>query len=235
MYNKAYYIFYSRLKSWFCFDSLVILKWLYKFYFKSSKKFGLLALSRSFLKNKLGICLFFSEYIFDISSFLNPLLAVNSFVRFSKNFDFFIYINSIFNFLYSNFDVIFFFNNYLNYDCRTFLVSNLYFNKFVSYSFWNYNYNFLINYNFLNKLKIRSQRLRRHGHLIGFKLHCLGRFSRKQRASSIWFKESKVPLNTLSAEIDYSYFNVPLKNSSATVKIWLYKKSNFTKFYFKLL
>lgn len=75
----------------------------------------------------------------------------------------------------------------------------------------------------------------RHGHLIGFKFLCVGRFSRKQRASSIWFRENRIPLNTLSAIIDYGYFTIPLRNSAATVKVWLYRDSFYPKFFFKLI
>jgi len=72
----------------------------------------------------------------------------------------------------------------------------------------------------MNKRNLRGEfTFGRFGYLIGFKLHCLGRFSRKERASSIWFRQVKVPLNTLSAVIDFGYFTVPLRNSSATVKL----------------
>jgi len=80
-----------------------------------------------------------------------------------------------------------------------------------------YNYNYLSAK--VNKRFLRKPNLGRYGNLIGFKFHCLGRFSRKERASSIWFRQVKVPLNTLNAFIDYAFFTVPLRNSSATVKI----------------
>jgi len=33
----------------------------------------------------------------------------------------------------------------------------------------------------------------------------------------------KVPLNTLSVKLDYSFFTIPLKNSAISIKIILYK------------
>ena len=39
--------------------------------------------------------------------------------------------------------------------------------------------------------------------LLGYKLAFKGRFSRKQRASNIWYMHGKVPLNTLSVKLDY--------------------------------
>jgi len=74
-------------------------------------------------------------------------------------------------------------------------------------------------YSRINKRNLRVFTFGRFGYLIGFKLHCLGRFSRKERASSVWFRQVKVPLNTLSAIIDFGFFTVPLRNSSATIKL----------------
>jgi ribosomal protein S3 len=53
-----------------------------------------------------------------------------------------------------------------------------------------------------------------------------GRFTRKQRASSVWFHQGLVPLNTFKGYIDYSFFTIPLKNSAISIKLWLYKNTN---------
>ena len=70
-----------------------------------------------------------------------------------------------------------------------------------------------------SKLKIRIDKKFPDSSLLGFKIHCRGRFSRKQRASSIWFKHGKVDLNTLSSQIDYSFYSVPLRNSLCSIKV----------------
>ena len=57
-----------------------------------------------------------------------------------------------------------------------------------------------------------------------------GRFSRKQKASSIWFTHGRVPLNTLNIHIDYSFFTIPLKNSAVSIKIWLYKNPMYNSY-----
>jgi len=57
-----------------------------------------------------------------------------------------------------------------------------------------------------------------------------GRFSRKQKASSIWFSYGKVPLNKVNINIDYSFFTIPLKNSAVSIKIWIYKNIKYSSF-----
>lgn len=67
---------------------------------------------------------------------------------------------------------------------------------------------------------------------MGFKMSFKGRFSRKQRASSIWFHQGFVPLNTIKAIIDYAFFTIPLKNSAISVKLWLYKNTEIMDSHF---
>jgi len=55
--------------------------------------------------------------------------------------------------------------------------------------------------------------------LLGFKIHFKGRFSRKQRATSLWFNEGLLPLTTLSANIDYSFNSITLQNSLISIKV----------------
>jgi len=50
-------------------------------------------------------------------------------------------------------------------------------------------------------------------------MQCSGRFSRRQRASSIWFSYGSVPLNTLKEKIDYAAYSIPIFNSKITIKI----------------
>ena len=69
--------------------------------------------------------------------------------------------------------------------------------------------------------------------IMGFKMSFKGRFSRKQRASSIWFHQGYVPLNTVKAIIDYAFFTIPLKNSAISVKLWLYKNTEITHWHYK--
>jgi len=55
----------------------------------------------------------------------------------------------------------------------------------------------------------------------GFKIKCVGRFSRRLRARSYWYSLGNVPLNSIMAPIQYGFFCAPLKNSSISVKVWM--------------
>ena len=73
------------------------------------------------------------------------------------------------------------------------------------------------------------------GGLFGFKFHFKGRFSRKQRAGSLWFQEGKMPLNTLNTNIDFSFYTFPLINSAMTVRVWLYRGFFISNWGYKLV
>jgi hypothetical protein len=53
----------------------------------------------------------------------------------------------------------------------------------------------------------------------GFKIQCLGRFTRKQRSAKLTWIRNGVPLNSISADIDYGTYSVVLKNSIINVKV----------------
>src|SRR2546421_8840300 len=94
------------------------------------------------------------------------------------------------------------------------------FNKFV-YTTCN-NFYYLYDYNHVNKLRIRNsiRALDSKGRgIIGFKFQIKGRFSRKQKASSVSFRQGLMPLNTISAHIEYAYYVTPIENSAAIVKV----------------
>jgi hypothetical protein len=61
--------------------------------------------------------------------------------------------------------------------------------------------------------------------ILGYKIGCSGRFSRKQRATYLWENAGNFPLNKLNAVIDYSYRQVTLKFGACGIKIWLCKKN----------
>jgi small subunit ribosomal protein S3 len=63
--------------------------------------------------------------------------------------------------------------------------------------------------------------------VFGYKIHLRGRFSRKQKASSIFYGKGKLPLNTLSATIDYSFSSMAIKNSLVSIKVWFYRNSYY--------
>ena len=71
--------------------------------------------------------------------------------------------------------------------------------------------------------------------MLGFKLHFVGRFSRRQRASSIWFMQGKIPLNTIEAKIEFGYYTIPLFNSAVRVKIYINRGIAFDEYWIKIV
>jgi ribosomal protein S3 len=86
-----------------------------------------------------------------------------------------------------------------------------------------------------NVVKIKTKKTNNRGILIGYKIKLSGRFSRKQRSSSIWFSFGSVPLNTIKSNIEYNAHSIPIKNSLITIKVWFNIGKNFQKYYFCLI
>jgi hypothetical protein len=80
-----------------------------------------------------------------------------------------------------------------------------------------FDYYSLAQFSGINNLKTRIKSYK-FSAFTGFKIQCLGRFSRKQRSTSFWFSLGKVPLNSTAAPINYGYYTLPLRNSAITVK-----------------
>lgn len=99
--------------------------------------------------------------------------------------------------------------------------------------FMNFGY-FKALWNTVNLFNKRNARKNRHLYkvsgLIAFKMAFKGRFSRKQRASSIWYAHGRASLNRLNVKMDYAFIKVPLINSIVSIKIWLFRHSVY-KFY----
>jgi hypothetical protein len=109
-----------------------------------------------------------------------------------------------------------FFNKYIS-------GSTQLFHNFMS-SWWIENSNRLILALQLNKLKLRENQINRQiwFGLAGFKFHFSGRFSRKQRAASVFIQHGRMPLNTINAHIEYSMCTNIARNSTVSVKIWFF-------------
>lgn len=77
--------------------------------------------------------------------------------------------------------------------------------RFIKYNYWSVNYKLWHSIKAFNYLKARQEVESAPTNLFrGFKIHCLGRFSRRQRAKSFWLHLGMVPLNKYKANIDYS-------------------------------
>jgi len=57
----------------------------------------------------------------------------------------------------------------------------------------------------------------------GIKVQCSGRLDGAEIARTEWFKEGRVPLQTLTADIDYAYIPAKTKFGVIGVKVWIYR------------
>lgn len=64
----------------------------------------------------------------------------------------------------------------------------------------------------------------RSGNLLGYKIVCNGRTSRRGRASSFLKSRGKFPYSTVVSYASYGYRTVILKNSICGIKVWLFFK-----------
>lgn len=135
---------------------------------------------------------------------------------------YFLNINFVFSFLFSNFNFALF-NYFFDRINLSFLkLVNLSLKKYLNYRYFSYSAFINISYVGLNFKKMRDLRelgVRGANSLIGFKMLCLGRFSRKQRVRKIFYSDFKMPLSKISADIDYNFRVVPLLNSATSIKV----------------
>jgi Ribosomal protein S3, C-terminal domain len=200
-FNQEYYFFFLKSKTWITCEDLHFICW-----WKRETKF-LLRLVRTrawltLLKKK--------RFLFDAKSILQK---ITFFYYWGKNVIFSFYLDKDFMESWA----IFLFTKYVG---RSVVLFKNFF-KFI----WIENSNQLVKMLKLNKLKLRHSKITQplNFGLSGFKVQFVGRFSRKQRASSIFFQHGCLPLNTISADITYATFTIPLKNSAITVKVWFYQ------------
>lgn len=57
----------------------------------------------------------------------------------------------------------------------------------------------------------------------GIKVQCAGRLDGAEIARSEWFKEGRVPLQTLTADIDYAHVPAVTKFGVIGVRVWIYR------------
>lgn len=222
LYKMLYINFFRTKKTFFNFYMI----WFLIFFFKTNiegNKYFSIGLSKNFFFRKHAYNFFFN---YDFNTFLEKVFSFFSLVLFKFSKKQFVYFNIVFDELFSNFNIIFFSNDYFNIDLSSVKTASFFFNKVLVYNYWFYNMHWLHNANNLNKLRGRiypKEPLK--GIIYGFKFHFRGRFSRKQRAGSYVYERGNMPLTTLSANIDYGFITVPLFNSIVSVKVWLFKNS----------
>jgi small subunit ribosomal protein S3 len=79
---------------------------------------------------------------------------------------------------------------------------------------------------FRRAMKMTVQRALKSG-AEGIKVHCSGRLGGVEIARSEWYREGRVPLHTLRANIDYSFTEALTTYGKIGVKVWIYKGDIF--------
>ena len=63
----------------------------------------------------------------------------------------------------------------------------------------------------------------------GIRIRCSGRLGGAEIARMEWYREGRVPLHTLRADIDYAEAEALTTYGIIGVKVWIYKGEIFTK------
>lgn len=56
----------------------------------------------------------------------------------------------------------------------------------------------------------------------GFKIHCAGRLGGAEMSRKEWYREGRVPLHTLRADIDYGFAEASTTYGKIGVKVWIF-------------
>ena len=75
---------------------------------------------------------------------------------------------------------------------------------------------------FRRAMKRAVQNAQRAGAL-GIRVQCSGRLGGAEMSRREWYREGRVPLHTLRADIDYGFREAKTSNGRVGVKVWLYK------------
>jgi hypothetical protein len=75
----------------------------------------------------------------------------------------------------------------------------------------------------IRPVKFFLKSLFRRKKILGYKLICTGRFSRRQRSQKKVYSNGPVPLSDLRQKIDFSFITIILKNSICGIKLYINK------------
>jgi len=74
---------------------------------------------------------------------------------------------------------------------------------------------------FRRAMKMTVQKALKAG-VLGIKINCSGRLGGVEIARSEWYREGKVPLHTLRADIDYAFTEALTTYGKIGIKVWIY-------------
>jgi hypothetical protein len=149
-------------------------------------KLKLLSKLHLFIKNKLLINLFFSYGKYDVDSLVIIFFTlkgdIDTFFFYNSNYVFLTIYSFFYNYsLLSN-------NTLLNINKKNLITSIYFFKSFMFYMYVQYGFNKLISYLNINKKNYFSKIKKifsTSSFILGYKMSFKGRFTRKQRASSV--------------------------------------------------
>src|SRR4029079_12221922 len=76
--------------------------------------------------------------------------------------------------------------------------------------------------NFRRAMKRAVQNAQKAG-VLGIRVQCSGRLNGAEMSRTEWYREGRVPLHTLRADIDYGFREARTTYGRIGVKVWLYK------------
>jgi small subunit ribosomal protein S3 len=62
---------------------------------------------------------------------------------------------------------------------------------------------------------------------LGIKIHCAGRLAGAEMARAEWYREGRVPLHTIRADIDYGVAEARTKYGIIGIKVWIFRGEVF--------
>tara|TARA_B100000749_G_C18428027_1_gene466636 strand:- start:807 stop:1295 length:489 start_codon:yes stop_codon:yes gene_type:complete len=146
----------------------------------------------SFYRTNIGYN--FSKYYFILVYFffysskeedVNLMFVPKSFFLMTEYANFQYYLNLVYDLMYINHDAVYLSNHQIYSSNINFSDTSKLFLHFLDFNYMYYNYEKDSYKFYFNKQKARKNKFLRASALIGFKFHCVGRFTRKQRASSV--------------------------------------------------
>ncbi len=64
---------------------------------------------------------------------------------------------------------------------------------------------------------------------LGIKISCAGRLAGAEIARTEWYRQGRVPLHTLRADIDYGFTEAKTKYGTIGIKVWIFRREIFEK------
>lgn len=231
-YFKRYSIFFFNYKTWFSLDMLYLYIWSYSL---NNRLFNIGSSINYFIKKPAFICFFNKAYrVLKTEKVLHTFFIKTSSgnLIFNNRSNYIKYFSLFFEELNSSSNSIFYFDEKkYTIELNSIRIAGAHLNEFINYYFWAYNYTNLPSRLVGNNLRDRFKtKVKRSAILKGFKFHLKGRFSRRQRSKSAWYIYGRVPLNSLSENIDYDFHTVPLRNSVIIIKVWLNRGERYERY-----